>query len=142
VSVLGPIEEEFVSNGQVKVQAGPIAILGEETDLAAQAAECANDQGQFWEFHDVLFANQPHEQKGAFSPENLKRFAEALDLDTAAFDTCLDSGKHASKVVDDTDAARQQGVNAVPTILVDGQAVSWHLEDVRAAIREALDAGP
>lgn len=140
MSVLSPIEEKFVTTDQVKVQARPIAILGEESVLAAQAAECANDQGQFWQFHDTLFANQSGRNEGAFSQENLERFAEALNLDTAAFDSCLESGKYASKVSDDTDAARQQGITAVPTILVNGQAVSWQLEDVEAAIQEALDA--
>jgi protein-disulfide isomerase len=141
VSVLPPIEEEFVSTGQVKVQARPIAIRGEESSLSAQAAECANDQGRFWDFHDTLYANQRGENKGAFSRENLKRFAEALELDTAAFDSCLDSGKHASKVRDDTEAAVQMGVNSVPTILVNGRAVSWRLEDLRAAIQEELGTG-
>jgi len=141
VSVLPPIEKEFVSTGQVKVQARPVAMLGQESDLAAQAAECANDQGRFWDFHNTLYANQRGENKGAFSQKNLKRFAEALELDTAAFDSCLDSGKYASKVRGDTDAARQMGVTSVPTILVNGRPVSWDLETVQAAIQEALGAG-
>jgi protein-disulfide isomerase len=141
VSVLPQIEEEFVSTGQVKVQARTFAFLGEESDLAAQAAECANDQERFWDFHDTLYANQGGENKGAFSRENLKRFAEALELETAAFDSCLDSGKYASKVREDTEAARQLGVNSVPTVFVNGQPVSWHLEDLQAAIREALGSG-
>src|SRR3990170_1913848 len=99
VSVLPVIEEEFVSTGQAKVQMRPIAILGGESDLATQAAECANDQGRFWEYHDTLYANQEEEHNiGVFSSENLKRFAEALALDTAAFDSCLDSRKYAAKV--------------------------------------------
>ncbi len=141
VSVQPVIEEEFVSTGQVKVQARPVAFLGEESDLAAQAAECANDQGRFWDFHSTLYANQRGENKGAFSSENLKRFAEALELDTAAFDSCLDSAKHASKVREDTDAATQLGVTSVPTTFVNGEPVSWHLEDLRAAIQEALGSG-
>lgn len=142
MSVLPSIEEEFVSTGQVMVQSRPIATQGEESVLAAQAAECANEQGQFWEFHDTLYANQRGGNKGAFSPENLKRFAEALGLDTAAFDSCLDSGRYASKVREDTEKARQMGVNAVPTIFVNGRAVAWYLETVRAAIEEELGSGP
>jgi protein-disulfide isomerase len=142
VSVLSPIEEEFVISGQVKVQARSVAILGGESHLAAQAAECANDQGRFWEFHDTLFANQKRgENKGAFSRENLKRFAEALELDSTAFDSCLDTGQYASKVRDDTEAAVQMGVNSVPTMYVNDQRVSWQLEDVQAAVREALGSG-
>ena len=141
MSVLPSIEEEFVSTGQVKVQARTFAFMGEESLLAAQAAECASDQGRFWDFHDTLYANQRGKNKGAFSQENLTRFAEALELDTAAFDSCLDSGQHASKVRDDTEGAQQLGVNSVPTILVNGRAVSWRLEDLRAAIQEELGTG-
>ncbi len=130
-----------MSAGQVRVEMRLIAILGEESELAAQAAECANDQGRFWDYHDVLFANQEGENRGAFLSENLKRFAEALALDGTAFDSCLDSGKYASKVTDDTDEALQQGVNSTPTILVNGKDVTSTLDDVRAAIQEELASG-
>jgi protein-disulfide isomerase len=142
VSVLPYIEEEFVSIGQVRVQSRPIATQGEESVLAAQAVECASEQGQFWDFHDTLYANQRGRNEGAFSRDNLKRFAEALGLETVAFDSCLDSGRYASKVRDDTDAAGQMGVNKVPTILVNGREVPWPLETMQAAIREALGPAP
>jgi protein-disulfide isomerase len=142
VSVLPPIEEEFVATGQVRVQMRAVAIRGEESELAAQAAECANEQGRFWVFHDTLYVNQRGENEGTFSRENLKRFAEALDLETEAFDSCLDSDKYASKVRDETDVAQQMGVNSVPTILVNGRAVAWDLETMRDAIQEALGSGP
>ncbi len=141
MSVLPPIEEEFVSAGQVRVEMRLIAILGEESELAAQAAECANDQGRFWDYHDVLFANQEGKNRGAFLSENLKRFAEALALDGTTFDSCLDSGKYASSVRDDTAAAGQMGVNSTPTILVNGKEVTSTLDDVRAAIQEELASG-
>ena len=140
MSVLPPIEEEFVSTGQVKVQMRPVAILGQESELAAQAVECANDQGRFWDFHDVLFANQRGENRGAFVSDNLKRFAEALALDTAAFDSCLDSGKHASTVSNDTSTARRIGVNKVPTILVNGREVD--ASALLSAIQEELGSAP
>jgi protein-disulfide isomerase len=141
VSVLPSIEEEFISTGQLKLQSRTFAFLGEESVVAAQAAECANDQGRFWEFHDTLYANQRGENEGAFSQNNLKRFAEALELDTAEFNTCLDSGKYASKVREDKEEAEQLGVNSVPTLFLNGQPVSWHLEDLQTAIREALGSG-
>jgi protein-disulfide isomerase len=141
VSVLPPIEEEFVSAGEVRVEVRLVAILGEESELAAQAAECANDQGRFWDFHDVLYANQEGENRGAFARENLKRFAGALALDAVAFDSCLDSGKYASLVTEDTDEALQQGVDKTPTILVNDKEVTSTLDDVRAAIQEELASG-
>ena len=136
VSVLPPIEEEFVSAGQVKVQVRPVAILGEESELAAQAAECANDQGQFFEFHDTLFLNQGKERSGAFSLQNLKRLAQALALDAASFDSCLDSGKYASLV-----RAGGQGISKVPTIIINGREVDSTVEAMRSAIKEELASG-
>ena len=141
VSVLPPIEEEFVSAGQVKVQVRPIAILGEESELAAQAAECANEQGQFWEFHDTLFLNQGKERSGAFSRQNLKRFAQALALDAASFDSCLDSGKYDSLVRDNTTEAGGQGISKVPTIFINGREVDSTVEAMRSAIKEELASG-
>lgn len=139
---LPPIEEEFVSTGEAKVQMRVISILGRESDLSAQAAECANDQGRFWEYHDTLYANQVRERNsGGFSDENLKRFAEALELDTTAFDFCLDSGKYASRVRDDTEAARQIGVTGTPRIFVNGEQAPGTGEELRSAIRESLASG-
>ncbi len=141
MSVLPPLEEEFVLPGQVKVRVRPIAILGEGSELAAQAAECANEQGRFWDFHDTLYANQGGRGSDAFSRDNLKRFAVALGLDTAAFDSCLDSGRYASKVRDDTSQAQRQGVTKTPTIYVNGREVEDSLDALRAAIQAELASG-
>lgn len=95
--------------------------LGDESYAAAEASECANDQGKFWEYHDYLFANHNGENQGAFSNTNLKAFAKALNLDTAAFDACLDSGQHREQVQQDASFAQQLGVRSTPTFLVNGE---------------------
>jgi protein-disulfide isomerase len=77
----------------------------------------------FWEFHDYLFSHQNGENKGAFSKDNLKGFAADMGLDTAAFNTCLDSGKYTQRVQDQTNIARQLGVQSTPTFAVNGQPV-------------------
>ena len=141
MSVLPTIEEEFMLTGKAKLQVRPIAFLGENSGLAAQAAECANEQGSFWRFHDMLYANQGGKGSDAFSREHLQRFAVALNLDTAAFASCLGSGKYASMVADDTNAAQQRGVDSTPTVFVNGKEVGGSLEEVRAAIREGLGPG-
>ena len=90
---------------------------------SAEAAECAGDQDKYWEFHDYLFSHQNGENQGAFSKDNLKGFAADMDLDTEAFNTCLDSGKYTEFVNEQTDIARQLGVSSNPTFAVHGQAV-------------------
>lgn len=99
------------------------AFLGEESFWAAEASECANDQGKFWEYHDELFANQNGENQGAFAKDKLKQFAANIDLDTATFNQCLDSGKHTTLVQQEVSFGQQIGVRSTPTIVINGQPV-------------------
>ena len=75
--------------------------MGPESTWAAEASECAADQDAFWEYHDLLFDKQAGENRGAFDKENLKQWAADLDLDTEAFNECLDSGKYTELVATD-----------------------------------------
>ncbi len=95
-----------------------LAFLGEESQWAAEASECADEQGKFWEYHDKLFASQNGENQGAFAKDKLKKFAADLGLDTTKFNTCLDSGKFTSVVQQETQLANDLGVGSTPTFLV------------------------
>jgi protein-disulfide isomerase len=117
------IDEEYIRTGQVRVGYQHFAFLGEESRWAAEASECANEQGAFWEYHDLLFSSQSGENQGAFNQANLKQFAQGLGLDAEAFATCLDSGRYASLVTSQTQAAQQLGVRSTPTFLVNGRPV-------------------
>lgn len=99
------------------------AFLGPESKWAAEASECAADQEAFWEYHDLLFDNQAGENGGAFSMDNLKRFAGELGLDTAAFNECLESGKYTSIVDTETSTAQSLGVRSTPSFLINGKPV-------------------
>jgi len=114
------------------------AFLGDESRWAAEAAECANEQGRFWDYYEKLFAEQAGENVGTFSLENLKRFAAELGLDTKRFNQCLDSGKYSAKVQRETLQGRQEGVRGTPTVFVNGRLV----EDGGdyAALRAAIEA--
>lgn len=82
---------------------------------AAEASECAQDQGKFWEMHDAMFANQ-----GQLDVDGLKRIASDIGLDAQVFATCLDSGQYASEVRDDFQAGRAFGVEGTPTLFING----------------------
>ena len=99
------------------------AFLGDESKWAAEASECANDQGKFWEYHDLLFENHAGENQGAFSKDNLKKFAADMSLDTAAFNECMDSGKYTDLVQSQSDAASNLGVRSTPSFVINGQPV-------------------
>lgn len=113
----------YVDTGKVRFGYLNFAFLGNESQWAAEAAECASDQNAFWQFHDYLFAHQSGENQGAFSKDNLKGFAVTLGLDTTTFNTCLDSGKYTQLVKDQTNMGRQLGVQSTPTFAINGQAV-------------------
>lgn len=102
---------------------------------AAIAAECADDQGKFWEYHDVLFSNQQ-----ALGVADLKRYAEQLELDVAAFSECLDSQKHNDEVNADLRDGLQAGVTGTPTFFINGRRVvgAQPLQTFQALIDQAL----
>ena len=113
----------YVKTGIVRFGYQHMAFLGPESKSAAEASECADEQGKFWEYHDVLFASQSGENQGAFSKDNLKKFATDLKLDTAKFNACVDSGKYSATVENDTAYAQSLGVTSTPAFLINGQSL-------------------
>ena len=129
----------FIEPGIAAFEFRNFAFLGEESQRAAAAAVCADQQGAFWPFHDTLYANQHSENQGAFSDERLRAMAEKLGLNLAEFDSCLDDGATAAQVAASTAAGREQGVNATPWLTVNGTRVeNWQdWSTLSAAIEEA-----
>ena len=117
------IREQYLKTNQAKMAWRDFAFLGEESYWAAEAARCANDQGQFWQFHDYLFNHQNGENQGAFTKDKLKGFASQLGLDQNQFNSCLDGDKYLQAVKDDTDAGKAAGVNSTPSVFVNGENI-------------------
>ncbi len=113
----------YIQTGKVRFGYWHFAFLGQESFWAAEASECAAEQGKFWEYHDLLFERHQGENVGTYSKENLKRFAAELGLDTERFNECLDSGKYADLVRADTITARSLGVRSTPTFLINNRPV-------------------
>ena len=118
------IIKDFVDTGKVRLVWKDYPFLGQESVWAAAAARCAQDQGKFWEYHKKLFSSQKGENEGAFSKENLKKFATELKLDTKAFNDCMDTGKHEAKVQQAVTYGQSVGVSGTPASFVNGQLVS------------------
>ncbi len=120
------LEDTYFKSGSGKVRFvfHPVAFLGPESQDAAEAAECANEQGKFWDYYDILFTNQRGENQGGFSLSRLKSLATGIPgLDTARFNTCLDSHRYRQTVQQETQQAQDRGIKATPTIVVNGQMV-------------------
>ena len=130
------IVSDYVATGKIYYTYAPMAFLGQESVDSAEAAYCANDQGKFWEYRDMLFTNHTGENVGDFTTAKLQLFAQKLGLDTTAFNECLSTGKYQTAVDDANNYASSQGVNSTPTIMVNGQLYS--ASGAVAAIEAAL----
>ena len=124
----------------MRVRYRHLAFLGPESTAAAEASECAAEQGKFWEFHDRLFAEQNGRDQGTFSTANLKRYGADLGLDQAAFNTCVDTGLTAARVKAETEEGRRKGVTRTPTLFINGRKIEGvpSYEDLLQSIQTTL----
>ncbi len=97
----------------------PLRNIHPQAQKAAEAALCAGDQGRFWDYHDSLFENQ-----SMLDVDALKARARDMDLNAAAFDTCLDLGAKAAAVQRDVDDGRAAGATGTPTLFINGRFMS------------------
>lgn len=113
----------------------PLVKIHENAQYAAESAECAGDQGKFWEMHDLLFANQDKLDKASIS-----KYASQLKLNKAAFDSCISTGKFKAKIEADAKVAADFGVGGTPAFFINGQlmAESPTLDSFKAAIDAQL----
>lgn len=129
---------DYVEPGAMTFEYRPFSFLGEESFRAADAALCAEDQGAFWPYHETLFQNQHGENLNAFSNERLKQIAASLNLDTDAFNNCLDSGQKRADVDASAADARSNGITSTPSIIVNGTLLqNWQDWD---QVKAFLDA--
>jgi protein-disulfide isomerase len=105
-------------------------------EKAAEAARCASNQNKFWEFHDELFHSKE------LDVDQLKAQARALNLDTALFDKCLDSGEEARAVETDRKEGERLGINGTPSFFINGHYLSGALDyaSLRKVVEQQLAA--
>jgi protein-disulfide isomerase len=147
-SVEPQLLEAYVTTGQARLVFRQYPFIGAESLQAAYASMCANEQGRFWDYHDMLFANQVGENRGAFADRRLLAFAEDLGLDMDAFRTCFNDQTYETEIAQDLQAGQQAGVRSTPTVMVNGEIVPsatpgsiTGFAEISAAIEAAL-AGP
>jgi len=124
---LSQLKEEYVSTGKIKFvyRDFPLSSIHPAAEKSAEASECAEEQGKFWEYHDKIFMEQDKLGQGTieYGIEELKKWASEIGLDENKFNQCLDSGKYTSLIQEDTSASSALGVQSTPTFLINGQAV-------------------
>ena len=135
-----PVLQSYIDSGKVNLVYKHSAFLGQESVWAAQAAECAADQGKFWEYHDLLFDKQNGENVGTFTKDKLIGYAKDLGLDSAKFNPCLQNDATLQRVMSDVNEGRAVGVTGTPTFFINGKPLvgAQPVEVFQSAIKAAM----
>jgi protein-disulfide isomerase len=109
------IDKDYIQTGKVRMvyRDFPLVDVHKDAQKAAEAAQCAGEQGKYWEMHDKIFANYT-----TMSVDDLKNHARGLDIATDRFDRCVESGKYAEEVNKDVTDGHVLGVQGTPTFFV------------------------
>jgi protein-disulfide isomerase len=117
-ATLKQITEKYGDQVQILFRDFPLPFHN-RAQAAAEAAQCAHEQGKFWEYHDLLFSKQ-----NALEAEQLKQYAAELGLDATRFGACLDQGSFAQAVKDDHSQGGKLGVSGTPAFFINGRFLS------------------
>lgn len=143
------ILNDYIKAGKsVKLVSRPIGFLDtgssqRESHTTAEAAACAADQGRFSDYTTALYGNQPAGRNTNYwTNDRLKQLARTIiGFDSSKFNSCFDSNKYRQKINDDTATARNKGVTATPTFLVNGKPITGaDYGELQKAIDEVLNA--
>lgn len=117
-SIEKDIVKNYVDTGKVKIIFKDYNIIGEDSVKASQGAHCANDQGLFWEYHDILYSNWTGENNGWASSENLAIFAQQIGLNMNKWSECMNKGSHSQIILKSNDDARTLQLTGTPAFFI------------------------
>lgn len=113
-----------------------------ESHQAANASMCASEQGRFWDYHDMLYANWNGENQGSLRDKRLIAFAEAIGLDMNAFQTCFSENRYKDQINADLALGNKWGVKGTPSLFVNGLLIRPgyvpQFTDIQQAVEAAL----
>lgn len=121
------IIEEYVKTGKAHLEVRTFAVMGPDSVRAAEAALCAADQGRFWEYRDALFAAYRQNGRAAYAVESLVGLAKEVGLDAKVVESCLAEGRRKEEVQAEIQMGQAEGVQRIPTVLINGKKVEGAL---------------
>ena len=111
--------DNYIETGKAKLIFVDLPFLGRDSPVAAQASYCAEEQGQYWEYHTMLYTFQDgHPDSGWADRNRLNSFAFSLDMNIDEFNECMDSSKYKNRVKANYDEAVKNGVQSTPTFII------------------------
>ncbi len=112
------ITKNLIETGKANLVFIDTELLGVDSLKASEASYCAQEQGKYWEYHNILYTSQQEINDGWANSESLKMFASDLGLDESLFENCLDSGKYEKKVKFNAYEAKKNGISKTPTFVI------------------------
>jgi len=114
------IIQNYVKTGKVKIIFKDFNIIGPDSVNASYGAHCANEQGLFWEYHDILYSNWTGENNGWASSENLLKFAKEINLDLDQWSDCMVNGNNSQTILASNNDAKALELTGTPSFFVIG----------------------
>ena len=125
----GQLKKDYIDTGKVRLVFKDYPLpFHPSAQPAAMGGQCAAEQGKFWQYHDKIFSEQQKREADpskvsttiTFSVNDIKSWAAQVGVNTAQFNSCLDSGKYKNNVQADTDLGNTYGVSGTPSFFVNG----------------------
>ena len=113
--------DNYIETGKAKLIFVDLPFIGQDSRIAAQASYCAEDQGKYWEYHEILYIFQEGENSGWADRDRLNSFAFSLDMNMDEFNNCMDSSKYQKRVKANYDEAVKHGAQQTPTFIIISQ---------------------
>jgi protein-disulfide isomerase len=146
-NTLGQIVDQYVATEQVYLVFN-VFQLHPESFPSAHASMCAAEQGKFWQYADILYANQA----SLYSVRNIDRlletFAENMDLDVDRFQTCMQENRYLDRIQENYLAGTNYGIHSTPSFLINGKLItgsypfSFFQTEIDAALSQAKSSSP
>lgn len=138
------LKKNYIDTGKVAFVYRDYPLSGHQAaQISAVAANCANEQGKYWEYHDKIFSEQAKLGKNTISydKDDLAKWAKELGLNIPSFNLCFSSGKYDEEIKKDYAAGSVAGVTGTPGFFINGRPVKGALpyEFFESIIKEELD---
>ena len=137
LGILPQLERDLIRPGKIRFEYRHYPFLGPESFRAAEAAECARDQGEFGQYHQRIYGKLAE----GYKPDDstLRTIAGETRMDERQFNACLDGGTKRGKILGDKEYGQALGIRGTPALFLDGRKLQWNdYRDLRRQIDEAV----
>lgn len=134
------VREQLIATGRVRWRSRDLPLPGHKySRFAAHAAQCAGEQGKYWDMHDQLYQNHSWAQTGRDPSSLFRQLAQAVGVDLGRYDECMKTGRYAGRIEASRQEAERLGASGTPTFFVNGKLVQGNTVPNSDQIKQLVD---